>query len=141
MWHRDARLVKLTEKYVGAASTHAAHLAATVVHEAAHARLEESGVRYTADQRRRIEAICVRAEARFARRLPGGEELAAYYRDSAARILDDSDERWSDAAFRGRVLKSLLALGTPHWILRLFGATDAEIAIARGSRRAEAHDV
>ncbi|WP_405283433.1 hypothetical protein V3331_16335 [Gaopeijia maritima] len=133
--------MKLTEKYVAAESTHAAHLAATVVHEAAHIRLEESGVRYTPDRRRRIEAICVRAEARFAERITGGQELAQYYRASAARILDGPDAAWSNDAFRARDLETLLALETPTWILRLFGATSAEIALARESSHADAHDV
>lgn len=99
-WHRNARVVRLSETYVARAKSQPAHVAATIVHETAHAWLEAHGVPYAPENRRRIEAICVRAEVRFAGRIPGGSELAMYYADSARRILAGSDEEWSDEAFR-----------------------------------------
>jgi hypothetical protein len=131
-WHRDAALVLLCEAYVAAPSTHASHLAATIVHETAHAWLDHHGIQYAPERRRRIEAICLRAEARFAKRLPGGDELAEYYRNAAARILSQSDEEWSDAAFRARSIERLKLLDTPRWLTRAMGIADDEVNASSG---------
>ena len=44
-------------------------IAATLVHEAVHARLQRAGLRYWPDLRPRIEAVCVREEIAFVRLL------------------------------------------------------------------------
>jgi hypothetical protein len=98
-------------------------LAATLVHEATHARLSHLGFKYeNARSRVREEAVCLRQEIAFARRLPDGDELA----ESAERrlaSLDPSD--YDDAAFdrsfvahRLRLARRTRMLGVPGWFLR-----------------------
>lgn len=45
-------------------------VAASLIHEATHARLERRGIRNWPDLKNRIEAVCVREELAFAARLP-----------------------------------------------------------------------
>lgn len=51
-------------------------LASLLVHESCHARLERRGVPFRPWSKRRIEAVCVRAEYLFLRRVPGAEDQA-----------------------------------------------------------------
>ena len=118
-WQQDARLIRLLERTVVDPAEESAHVAGTVVHEATHAWLDDRGIAYRPERRRRIEALCIRSEARFASRIPGGAELANYYDTQARKVLAQSDAEWSDAAFRARSLEKLRELGTPHWFLRL----------------------
>jgi hypothetical protein len=113
-WFRHARTIRLGERQVVATDTHAAHVAATIVHETTHAWLESLGFQYRPDRRRRIEALCYRAEAAFARKIPGGEDLSAYYMERARAILAGEDADWSDNAFRDRRVVRLAALGVPQ---------------------------
>lgn len=84
----------------------------TLVHEATHARLHRAGVRYTHDLRERIEAICLKAEIDFGRRLPGAEQLVA----EAQTALET---RWWEApSQQQREIGQLRALGVPGWLLR-----------------------
>lgn len=48
-------------------------IAAVLVHEATHARVQAHGISYRPETRDRIEALCVREEIAFARRLPRDE--------------------------------------------------------------------
>lgn len=137
-WSRNGRLVKVNEEYAASSKTHPAHLAATLVHEAAHAWLEDRGVEYEAANRRRIEGVCIRAEARFASRLPGGDELARYYTEFAREIVEGSDEEWSDAAFRRNDIVRLLDAEVPRWVIRLLGVGDAEIREAKLAKAQQA---
>lgn len=50
-------------------------VALTIVHEAMHARIARRGIPYADDQRERHERAATAAEVRFAKKLPGGEEL------------------------------------------------------------------
>lgn len=118
-WLRAARLVRLNDAYAAKPETHPAHVASTLVHEATHAWLESRGFEYAPSQRRRIEAICHRAEAAFARRLDGGGALAQYYEMLAHQVLEQTDEQWSDAAFDKRHLTEMRDAGLPAWFLRL----------------------
>jgi hypothetical protein len=68
-WHRGPAVVKLANHHVASASTHPTLLAATIVREVTRARLEHSRLDWAPEGPRRIEAICSRAEARFAGRL------------------------------------------------------------------------
>jgi hypothetical protein len=128
-WMREPRLIRLNEKFVAAPDTADAEVAATIVHETTHAWLEARGFVYRADRRRRLEAICFRAEAAFARRLPDGSALANYYEERAAGVLAQSDADWSDAAFHASDVARLRALHAPEWIVEW-------IARRRGRRAA-----
>ena len=64
-------------------------IAAAIVHEAAHARLEAAGIRYYRALRSRIEAACTRDEIDFAKllpldRYPGTERYVAHLQERYA---------------------------------------------------------
>jgi len=116
-WDREARLIKLKESYVMDASVEPLAIAAMIVHETTHAWLEYLGFKYESARRQRIEAICFRSEAAFARRVPDGDASAKYYEERAAKILVESPETWSDTAFANRAARELRELGTPKWLV------------------------
>ena len=79
-------------------TTDTALIAAVIVHEATHARLWRCGFGYDEDERHRIEAICVRRELAFARRLPDGRRL----REFAQEALAISPRYWTNMASHDR---------------------------------------
>lgn len=87
-------------------------VAATIVHEAMHARLDRLGIRYRPDTIDRIERLCYEAEVAFAQRLPDGQELI----DEARRLMALTD--YSSAQQDDAKTRSLRALGWPEWLLR-----------------------
>lgn len=119
-WHQDNRLIKLREDHVGKTDTHPIHIAATLIHETTHAWLHQRGYKYSPVYRRRMEAVCYRRERNFARRVPGCEELADYYESRARRVLAQSDDDWSDAAFQEFNIGYIRQSGVlPDWLMRL----------------------
>lgn len=88
-------------------------LAMTVVHEATHARLFQLGCGYRSVDREVIERICVEAEIRFARKLPGSEALAA----KAEALLQR--RWWTEEAALTSAHTSLRQLEVPEWLLRV----------------------
>lgn len=97
-------------------------IAATIVHEATHARLWRRGIRYQEDSRSRVEAICFRSERAFAARIPNGEQI----REQADQRLRAyaSQDYWTDEAFRRRYndgsIEALRYLKMPNWLIRRF---------------------
>jgi hypothetical protein len=116
-WIQRARLIRLKESYVADESVATMAIAALIVHETTHAWLEHLGFKYEPGGRQRIEAICFRMEAAFARHVPEGADLAKYSEDRAAKILAEPSEVWSDSAFANRAATELRELGTPKWIV------------------------
>lgn len=88
----------LDERFVLAEGTDISHIAAAIVHEAAHARLWRYGFGYDEAVRTRIEAICLRREVSFARKLPDGERVRAWAVDALAL----SPGYWTDQAAESR---------------------------------------
>jgi hypothetical protein len=87
--------------------------AMAIVHEATHARVDDRGIPYEEDLRGRIEGICVRQEAAFARLLPAGDGLA----DAVVKMLEQP--WWTpDRLVRGRET-ALRADGIPEWLVRI----------------------
>jgi len=80
----------------------AAEVAASLVHEAVHARLARAGVHAGADGKAREERLCREAELEFGLTIPGGEAVVERARESL--LLSDSDVAptidWSVAARR-----------------------------------------
>jgi hypothetical protein len=113
------RACVLDERFVLAETTQPEEIAVVIVHEATHARLENLGIGYDDGQRDRIEAICVRRELAFAKRLPNGHPK----RERVEATLDAQAEFWSNTAFRQRDTEgraqTLRYLGTPNWIVRV----------------------
>jgi hypothetical protein len=126
VWHNHSRMIQLQETWVTARDTHPVHVAATLVHELTHAWLDHRGVKYVAHRRRRIEAICYRAQARFVGRIPESAELRQYYLDRAAAVLNQSDDQWSNEAFRERDMELLAQMNTPAWIIRFLRRRDGD---------------
>jgi hypothetical protein len=63
----------------------AALTAATLVHEATHARIELAGIAAWPRLRSRIEQRCLREQIDFLTCVPGREDLVRYYRDWLGR--------------------------------------------------------
>ena len=120
-WVEPPKLILLNEAFVAAPETTDAQIAATIVHETTHAWLEARGFAYGAGRRRRIESICYRVQATFARRLPDGFALASYYEERSAGVAAQSDDEWSDSALIAREAARLRALHVPQWFVRLYG--------------------
>lgn len=114
-FHQGIRIVALRVDYVASPSTSAAEVASTIVHEGTHARLFALGFDYAPARRARIEAICHRSEAAFARRLPDAEDLM----EQAERRLALKPDVWSYRALQQRRLQELEELGFPAWLVTL----------------------
>jgi hypothetical protein len=79
----------------------AAEIAASIVHEATHARLKRAGVVYSAATAARIERICRKAELRFGRRLPDNGAAVVERARGALEVLErDPGEALSVAELR-----------------------------------------
>ena len=70
-----------------------AQVAATILHEAMHARLDNAGVRYDPAAAAKHERFCRRAEVEFGQLVPGGEAIV----ERAVASLDSSDEEVAPA--------------------------------------------
>jgi hypothetical protein len=108
-------------------------IAATIVHEATHARLWRCGFRYSKEARPRIEAICFRRERAFATKLPNGEQVQE---DADSRLKGyASQEYWTDEAFRQRYEEGLSSVletaGVPKWMVSASLAIRGLLRLAR----------
>ena len=119
-WLHGPKLILLSEEFIGTPENTDAAVACVIVHETTHAWLEARGIRYRPERRRRIEAICYRAEAAFARRLFDGAALQEHYEERAKDVLAQGDEDWSDAAFLVNDATRLRSLGVPEWLVEWF---------------------
>jgi len=114
------RACELDSRFVLAEGTTPELIAATIVHEATHARIESRRVAYREDLRTRVERACLRRELAFATKLSNG----AAVRDRAERTLTlcDSETYWTNAAFAERFdqghIAALRDLGAPEWVIR-----------------------
>ena len=84
----------------------AAQVAATILHEAMHARLDNAGVVYRDDSKAKHERFCRKAEIEFGLVVPGGEAIL----ERALGTLDLEDHEvapdidWAEAARRVRAV-------------------------------------
>ena len=85
----------------------------TIMHEATHARIIDRGIQYHVKNRDRIEGACVRQEALFARRLPGGDALAE------AELAKLDRPWWSDESLQEGQLRQARAEELPSWFIGL----------------------
>ncbi|MFL5577158.1 MAG: hypothetical protein ACJ79S_14440 [Gemmatimonadaceae bacterium] len=97
-----------------------AQVAATILHEAMHARLDRMGLSYEGVSRARHERFCRRAELEFGQLVPDGEPVVA----RALQSLAESDEAvapvvdWELASHRVNEA-DLAALDAPRWLKRV----------------------
>jgi hypothetical protein len=120
-YERTLNACILDERYLLKEEMTLDRIASTIVHEAAHARLERWGIIYEEGNRYRIEAICLRRELNFLTKLPNSEHLQEeiahtlewyatkqdYFSDRNHRELDDQGAP-----------DTLRYLGAPNWIIR-----------------------
>jgi hypothetical protein len=104
---------KVDERFVLAESSTPEMIAATIVHEATHARLMHRGIGYEGEAfRARVERVCFRRERAFAAKLPDGTEIRT---QADSRLEGYPTEYWADAAFVSRLdegsVESLRYLG------------------------------
>jgi hypothetical protein len=128
------RTCELDERFVLAEASLPEVIAATIVHEATHARLWRCGIGYAENIRGRVEAVCFRRELAFARKLPNGEHV----REKALDSLAMPPATWTDTADRDRDLEgsveTLRYLGAPNWVVRALLAARAWRLSRRSSR-------
>lgn len=87
------------------------YTALLIVHEATHARLERRGISMTQLNAARVERLCVDAQVNFARRVPGGEEVA----QQLLRTLETP--WWGADEARSRSIRRLRLAGWPKWLI------------------------
>ena len=92
----------LDRNWVTAPDTMPDMIAASIVHEATHARLDGLNIQYLEPLRARIERLCDAESIAFARRVPNGESLARRIIES--RPTDAA--HWSDERLDDRILKA-----------------------------------
>jgi hypothetical protein len=97
-----------------------AQVAATILHEAMHARLDRMGVAYAPESAARHERFCRRAEIEFGQAVPGGEPVV----DRALVSLAGADAEVAPvidwAVANRRVAEAdLAALQAPEWLKRV----------------------
>lgn len=95
------------------------YIAATLVHEATHARIYHAGVRNYSAQRDRHERLCISQEIAFASRLPGAEALVERISEGLRRPW------WNEHGRQVAVRRFVRRHGLPRWFERFllrFGA-------------------
>jgi hypothetical protein len=130
-FEQSLRACVLDRRYVLAETSAPEVIAATIVHEATHARLHRRGIDYEEELRPRIERACLRRELAFAARLPDGEQVRT--RAESALALCTTQDFWTNAAFAARHdpnhIEVIRHLGAPEWLVR---AALVLLALRRG---------
>ncbi len=130
------RTCRLDPRFVLADASTLEQIAAVIVHEATHARLDRLGVTYTEQQRPRIEAICVRREIAFADKLPRGQHVRAL--EERRLAMYGNSNLWTDVDIRARLIKgnreNLRHVGCPEWLIRAILAVGTAIFRLRQMR-------
>jgi hypothetical protein len=109
------KLCCLDEKHVSKDSTLAEEIAATLIHEATHARLHTIGIGYPASLHLRIEKLCHRREMWFGKKI-GSEAVC----ERAKKYLQQPDSFWAPEAQKTRWLNTLKEYEISGWLERLF---------------------
>jgi hypothetical protein len=115
-WRGALRICALGEKYMEDPAVAPKHVAAAIIHEITHGRIDQAGILYEESNRAEIEAVCLREEIRFARRLRDGEDIIK----SAERMMTRANEELSDASLQDRQRSMLKADGVPQWLTNRF---------------------
>lgn len=100
-WRSDLQAALLDRDFILAPDTTPEMIAAVIVHELTHARLERAGLRTTPETRARCERICCLAERNYIARLPDASERQRL-EEWNERYLAAAPEFWSDAAMSAR---------------------------------------
>ena len=106
------RVCVLDPDYLGDSDPIAA--AMLLIHESTHGRLDRWRIRTTWRNADRVERLCVRAEATFAARLPGGE----VHVERVQRSLQQ--QWWSEERQRDRQRRRIAQLRVPNWVITIY---------------------
>jgi hypothetical protein len=112
----------LDERVMASENASIEWIAAAIVHEATHARLEKWGIRYDEAARHRVERICARRELDFARHLSGVDTL---HEEITWRLdlHNEEDASYTDQNMWQKIdqghAEILRHLGMPEWIIAL----------------------
>jgi len=109
----------LDTAFVADATTTPELLAATIAHEATHARLTKSGIGYDRSIQPRVERICLKAELDFAAKLPNAQRV----REVAEASMAAADSYWSSPEraqrYRQAYMDAVERLPWPKWLRQL----------------------
>ena len=114
-WSERTRLITIQEAHVMNPRASPGEIASTLVHETTHAWLDAKGFSYDAECRQRVEAICVRSELAFARKVPDSGRIVS----AAEWRLALPASHWTDAGFTQRARQQLRSIGIPKWLARV----------------------
>jgi hypothetical protein len=118
-YQRSLGACVLDERFVLSETTRLDRIAAVIIHEATHARLERCGLHYDEKYRSRIEEICLRQELTFALKLPDSGQLQEEIKRTLEWCASDHDY-FSDTNLEQRDIQggitTLRYLGTPDWM-------------------------
>jgi hypothetical protein len=117
-WAETSQACELDERYLIREATTPEHVAATIVHEATHARLMRCGIGYEEKLRDRVERVCLRREIAFAARLPVGVDAGQGAEATLQAMPDFSDRAMSERYLDG-LRDALLYLNMPAWLVNL----------------------
>jgi hypothetical protein len=110
---------QLNGRFVLASTTTPELLASVLVHEGTHARLWSYGIGYDEALRPRVEAICVRRQLAFAKKLPNGQQSREWARETLTAC---DPANLSNASFSKRnydwYIEEAHRLGIPDRVLR-----------------------
>jgi hypothetical protein len=109
------KLCCLDERHVSSESTLAEEIAATLIHETAHAHLYTLGIGYPSSLHLRIEKLCHRRELWFGKRI--GSEVVC---ERAKEYLQQPDSFWAPEAQKTRWLNALKQYEISGWLERFF---------------------
>jgi hypothetical protein len=133
-YHVPLNACELDVRFVLRETTTLQEIAAAIVHEATHARLERGGISYDEKRRSRIEMVCLRRELDLLTKLPNGEPL----REQTAATLEwcaGNNDFFSNVNLwqrsRQGMVEALRHLGTPEWIIRFSLRVEAIVVAAR----------
>jgi hypothetical protein len=113
-WESSCRLVRIDKLFARAKDTVALQIATVLVHEGTHAWLDRRGIKYDAERWLRIEAICMRSELSFQRRVPGGEGMI----EQTQQQLALGAELYAPTAYLDRRVARMRQLGFPEFLIR-----------------------
>ncbi len=131
-WNSDLKTCTLDRTYVRSNKLTVEELAATIMHEATHARIESAGIPYREELRERIERLCFLSELSLAKRLPNGRVIE----ERVESVLKTPTTYWSQGAFQERNLEALHELGKDNWVVRLLAKwTERRLAKRRNKRK------
>jgi hypothetical protein len=127
---------QIDTRYVLAEDSAIDVIAATIVHEATHARLMSCGIGYAEALRTRVERICVRRELAFAAKLPDGTRVREKAEQTLSWLKEPGySEVLTNQALEKRFVegsaKVLHELGVPNWLVKIALAVRALIMKVR----------